>query len=385
MNYLVKSYDELGIDAEISLMDPVGKVKEFQVILHVSPQIIGFFQQIISIQSALKLLLKDELLQNAVPVSARCFLSDAANQQSHISTLSELLDCTMCIVQQPPLDGSKLALWLQLQTHVSRGNDGLPYYEHNSYHHYYTSADCGKKRSISEDSYHQTLELLEEYEVQLVERGCTIKRDCIRTWFCVRDVDVNYQGIVKARRENFIQHGLTKDTHYIASTGIEGSNANPQVKVLMDAYAIRGLDEGQIRFLYAKDNLNPTYEYGVTFERGVYVDFGDRRKVYISGTASINNKGEIMYPGDVVKQVHRTWDNVEALLNEADCTFDDIAQIIVYLRDVADYQCVKEMFDTKFANVPNGILLAPICRAGWLVEMECIAIKPIQQNKYRDL
>ena len=102
----------------------------------------------------------------------------------------------------------------------------------------------------------------------------------------------------------------------------------------MDTYAVDGLKSEQIHYLYAPTHLNPTYEYGVSFERGTYVDYGDRRQVFISGTASINNKGEVVYPGDIRKQTERMWENVEALLKEAGCTFDDLGQMIVYLRDV---------------------------------------------------
>ena len=76
------------------------------------------------------------------------------------------------------------------------------------------------------------------------------------------------------------------------------------------------------------------------------------------------------------------WENVEALLNEAECSFDDLAQAIVYLRDPADYQVVKDMFEQRFPHLPKVILLAPVCRPGWLIEMECIAIKTDQNDNF---
>ena len=48
--------------------------------------------------------------------------------------------------------------------------------------------------------------------------------------------------------------------------------------------------------------------------------------------------------------------------------------MIVYLRDIADYGVVKEMFDTEFPTVPKVIVLAPVCRPEWLIEMECAAV-----------
>ena len=54
--------------------------------------------------------------------------------------------------------------------------------------------------------------LLKSYETDLVGKGCTLASDCIRTWIFVQNVDVNYAGIVKARRENFLGQGLTEST-----------------------------------------------------------------------------------------------------------------------------------------------------------------------------
>ena len=386
MNYFFKDYREQGVFVDIAFLDIKDKVIDFQVIMHIAEIMTTFDQQLLFLNDALERLLNDELCAGAVALSAQCFLSDPANQYDRVSSLvTEKLSCTICYVKQPPLDGRKVALWLQLQTAVDMENDGLVYFEHNGYRQYFTSDHCDKRISTNRDSYQQTSELLQNYENKLKVRGCTIERDCIRTWFFVRDVDINYQGVVEARKDNFELNGLTKNTHYIASTGIEGCVADSNVKVLMNALVIKGLDDGQINFLYAKDHLNSTIEYGVTFERGVYIDFGDRRKIYISGTASIDNNGVVMHPGNIEMQVYRMWENVAALLLEAECTFDDLMQIVVYLRDMADYQFVNGLIESKFPTVPKIIVLAPICRPGWLVEMECIASKILHNPRYRDL
>lgn len=86
-----------------------------------------------------------------------------------------------------------------------------------------------------------------------------------------------------------------------------------------------------------------------------------------------------MYPKDVVKQTHRMWENVEALLKEADCTFDNVGEMVVYLRDIADYQLVSELYKERFYGKPYVIVNAPVCRPGWLVEMECMAVKQINK------
>ena len=112
------------------------------------------------------------------------------------------------------------------------------------------------------------------------------------------------------------------------------------------------------------------------------VSYGERRQVFISGTASINNKGEVVHPGNIRKQTERMWENVEALLKEADCTFDDLGQMIVYLRDIADYAVVKEMYDKRFPATPKVFVHAPVCRPGWLIEMECMGVKALENKEY---
>ena len=234
------------------------------------------------------------------------------------------------------------------------------------------------------DSAQQTERLLIDYEETLRRFGATLADNCIRTWFFVRDVDTQYAGMVKARRENFIEQGLTQHTHYIASTGIGGLPADTRALVQLGTYALLGFEPAQQRYLYAKTHLNSTYEYGVTFERGTRMDYGDRSHVYISGTASINNKGEVVYVGDIIRQTERMWENVGALLAEAESGYEDVAQIIVYLRDICDYETVKAMFEKKFPNTPFVITYAPVCRPTWLIEMECVAIKKRSNPQYRD-
>lgn len=216
----------------------------------------------------------------------------------------------------------------------------------------------------------------------MVGKGCTLASDCIRTWIFVQNVDVNYAGIVKARRENFLGQGLTESTHYIASTGIEGRHADPKIQVLFDAYAVKGLQPGQVTYLHALSHLSPTALYGVTFERGTSVEYGDRRHLFISGTASIDHRGEVVHVGDVREQTRRMWENVEKLLEEGKAGFEDVAQMIVYLRDASDYPVVRALFAKRFPDTPIQFVVAAVCRPAWLIEMECIAIVANSNSSY---
>ena len=314
--------------------------------------------------------------EGARAVFMRYFLSDAANQADAVNAYVEANQvCAVSVLEQPPLDGSKVALWVYLMKNVevSKTESGLWEVRQGDLRHLWMGGSFVR----GGDSESQMRVLFENYIDSLQAEGCTLSEDCIRTWIFVQNVDVNYAGIVKARREVFEDEGLTAQTHYIASTGIAGRNAYPDSSVIMDAYAVDGLRKEQIMHIYGSTHLNPTYEYGVTFERGTYVDYPDRRQVFISGTASIDNKGQVLYPGNVAMQCERLLENVSVLLNEAECAFEDVMSMIIYLRDISDYEKVRQIFDSRYPDMPKVYLWAPVCRPGWLVEMECIALKQL--------
>lgn len=358
--------------------DSTSGVKEFHAIIHVTDPTLTYQEQVNALLAAYDNYLQNEA-KGATTVFKRYFLSDAANQADYLMAQEmEHTECALSIVEQPPLDGTKIALWAYLMTDVQTRTlpGGLYEVKHGHYRHMWGGTAFNRAAT----SEYQTRLLLNDYVLQLTEQGCRLADHCVRTWFFVQNVDVNYAGVVKARNEVFVTQNLTDKTHFIASTGIAGRHADPKVMVTMDTYAINGLKEGQMHYLYAPTHLNPTYEYGVSFERGTYIDYGDRRHVFISGTASINNKGEVVHPGDIRKQTLRMWENVETLLAEADCAFDDAAHLIVYLRDMADYAVARKMFEERFPTHPTVFLLAPVCRPGWLIEMECMAVKRMENE-----
>ena len=368
MNKNIKTDNAL---AEIFSFTSDGEVTEDHVMIHAKADGRTFQQQLDAVLDSYEQLKATEL-QGATAVLKRYFLSDVANQADDV-LLADTSDCAKSIIGQAPLDGSKIGLWVYLMTNVSSRQlpSGLYEVAHGDFRHLWNAS----AHNTAQNSEYQTRLLFNEYVMQLVQEGCTLADNCIRTWLFVNDVDVNYAGVVAARNKVFFTQGLTEDTHYIASTGIGGRACNPQVMTQMDNYAIAGIKKEQVHYLYAPTHLNRTSDYGVSFERGTYIDYADRRHVIISGTASINNKGQIEHPKDIVKQTHRMWDNVEALLKEAGSSYEDVGVMIVYLRDVADYSIVSRMYDERFPNHPRIIVHAPVCRAGWLIEMECMAVK----------
>ncbi len=331
------SYPQYNVLAEVSEFRPEGKTAEIYALFHIEAAEGELFESQVEKINKAKQEFAASLGSDASIVFERYLLSDIANQVKATEQYANAVTAVSHIKQEP-LDGSKVALltYFTIGTSVER-EDNTTIVESNGYTHLWTTDMMTEEG----DSYLQTHKLLFEYEDMLKQHGANLAGNCLRTWFFVRDVDSNYAGLVKGRKEHFDHIGLTPQTH-----------------------------------LQALTHLNPTYEYGVTFERGTKVTYGDRAHVWISGTASIDNKGQILHVGNVSKQAERMWENVEMLLKEGDATYDDVAYMIVYLRDIADYTTVKSLYDKRFPNKPKVFVHAPVCRPGWLIEMECVAIVP---------
>ena len=113
----------------------------------------------------------------------------------------------------------------------------------------------------------------------------------------------------------------------------------------------------------------------MAFERGARIVYGDRSHYFLSGTASIDAEGNIVHPGDVARQTARTLENMNALIERNGGSLSDLKQAVVYLRDWADRETVsRRLMESPLAAVPHLLLKAPVCRPGWLVEIDGIAV-----------
>jgi len=375
ISFQKREWASLSTEAGISTFKPDGGIPEYYVMLRITDTKYDAEEQFRRMETAIRSL--QEQFQEATVVWKRYFVSDAVNQSVFINTADT--GTAVSVVQQPPLDGTKVAVWLYLvsKVQVSKVDQGV-IMEHSVYRHLFHT----QLHSLEENVACQTKAVFDNYIRLLRGLGCTLEKNCQRTWVFVHDVDTQYAEMVVTRRKCFKNQGLTKDTHFIASTGIEGKYIHPGALVFMDAYSIQGIRPSQIQYLYAPTHLNPTHQYGVTFERGTAIQYGDRRHIFISGTASINNCGEIAHPSNLIKQTDRMFENIRTLLAEAGADMSDTMHLIVYLRDTADYEVIASYMKQHYPQIPHVIVWAPVCRTGWLVEAECMAIKEISEKQF---
>ena len=311
------------------------------------------------------------------------YLSDIVNQAHLVKNHISNRNIYYVLLGMPPASGAKIAIEAyhivgnikreaKLQRSVIR---------HGNYESIWFTvfpshiAECA-------DSSAQTKNILET--AAMCVEPHLVKNSIQRTWFYIRDIDNNYSDFVDSRKQWFEKNGMTNETHFIASTGIEGITECPSHLVCLSAFAENNLHQRQVYYLSSVDYLSPTYKYNVTFERGVRLDYGELQQYYISGTASIDKNGQILHHGDLIKQAERIKVNMEALLRSGGATAEDLRMIIVYIRDSSDYRIAKKTIDRLFPTISYLLLTGSVCRPGWLIEIEGTAIKKNLMPEYNN-
>lgn len=351
-----------------------------------APGDLGFEEQIARIEQSYENARREFGLSPESAIFRRIFVSDVINQSALVrnSALARQTPenpTAISLVQQPPLPFAKLAL---LAYHVEgerkltkrrlSAHDLLV--ERNGRRHLWTTGLCAGEDRAGPSSFAQTRLVLGDLIVALARESASLRDNCVRTWLYIKDIDVFYRGMVDGRGEIFAEEGLTRDTHYFASTGIEGACAHRYDLVALDAYSNLDLEPAQVSYLKDLDRLCATQDYGVHFERGTKIAYDDRAHLFLSGTASIDGGGRVVHEGDVLRQLDRTLQNIEALLGAGGASLPDLKHLIVYLRDPADYARVEAALARELPGVPCVIVQAAVCRPQWLVEIEGLAIAP---------
>lgn len=136
--------------------------------------------------------------------------------------------------------------------------------------------------------------------------------------------------------------------------------------------------------------LCEAYDYPrkVSFSRGMRVELDGCTMLFISGTASVNERGESIHPGDVAAQTRRAFTNIAALLACEGADWHDIVRTTCYLADFRHYELfngVRNAFyeEQQLNPLPASTCVeARLCRPELLVEIEAIAVIPRNRPRH---
>lgn len=194
--------------------------------------------------------------------------------------------------------------------------------------------------------------------------------DVYRTWLYLDRLLEWYDEFNRVRTDFFDSRGVF-DRRVPASTGISGRNPYGAA-LCAAAMAVRPKDD-HVRLTERPSPLQcPALQYRSSFSRAMEIEIADRRRLIVSGTASIDLDGATQHVNNPHKQIERTLDVVEALLNSSGMDWRHAVRGIAYFKELDRDRTV---FDTirRQRNIPVLPLIhvhADICRDDLLFELE---------------
>ena len=197
--------------------------------------------------------------------------------------------------------------------------------------------------------------------------------DVVRTWVFLQDIERNYGFLNQARNRYYQEQQLAR---LPASTGVEGSLVGASTPVAMDLYAVGASDDVRVTAIPA-GAMGEASIYGSAFARGSHLREPGRSTLYVSGTASIDARGQVVAPGDLEGQLARMFANVRALLEGAELGFRHTLSATAYLKQASFRQAYAQAAAAAGlpADVPAAVVVADICRPEWLCEIELCAAR----------
>jgi len=196
----------------------------------------------------------------------------------------------------------------------------------------------------------------------------------IRTWMYLDDLLSWYDEFNEVRNNFFKDFGVSNKS-IPASTGI--GVANPDGAALVtDVLAFKPKNENIKAFAVPSPLQCPAVDYKSSFSRATEVVLSDHRRLYISGTASIDPDGKTGYIGDTKKQIALTMKVVQAILQSRNMNWGDVSRAIAYFKDMNDSHLLKEYCRTNdLPHMPIAVAHGDICRDDLLFEIEVDAVQ----------
>jgi enamine deaminase RidA (YjgF/YER057c/UK114 family) len=216
----------------------------------------------------------------------------------------------------------------------------------------------------------QARQVLEQMDAVL--RTCQMGfQNVARTWFYNRDVLAWYDEFNAVRNAFFAERRLDWQ-RLPASTGV-GFQPVSNAALTGGLLAVAPLrpDSDMRVAVVASPRQGPAPGYGSAFSRAVEIITSDHRRLLISGTASIDQEGRTLHPGDIRRQIAETFEVVRRLLESRDMSWADVMRGVAYFRRVEDIAGLAEHVARQGLPAIHILpVVATICRDELLFELE---------------
>ncbi len=196
----------------------------------------------------------------------------------------------------------------------------------------------------------------------------------LRTWFYNDDILGWYADFNRVRTAFFKDHGVF-DGLVPASTGIGARNPFGAA-LTASLIAVKPKNTDVKSFAVPSPLQCPALEYGSSFSRAVEYTAPDHRRLWISGTASIEPGGATVHLGDVVGQVKLTMEVVEAILTSRNMSWTDVSRGLAYARYADQAGAFSDYCRTRpLPDFPVMLTNNVVCRDDLLFEIEVDAMQ----------
>lgn len=218
----------------------------------------------------------------------------------------------------------------------------------------------------------QTRETFENLQIALDRAGFDFG-DIARTWFYNHRLLDWYDDFNRVRTA-FYSRRPFRSGSLPASTGVEGSNPLGAA-LTMAAWAMRPV-AGAARATEIGSPLQcPAPQYGSSFSRAMEIESAGRRRLLISGTASISPDGRSIWPNDIANQVATTMDVVAAMLTAEGLGFAEIERATAYFKYPLDAAAFEDWQRIRGLALPVIYVHCDICRDDLLFEIEVDGVR----------
>ena len=222
------------------------------------------------------------------------------------------------------------------------------------------------------DNQAQTYSVFQKMDTVLKPFGLDF-HSTARTWLYAHDILSWYDKLNRARDRFFTEKDVF-NRRIPASTGVSLSNPLDYAIETELLAAVPKNGSAQIRPVESPLQC-PAIQYRSSFSRAMEIATLEQKRLYISGTASIDPHGKTIFVGNTPLQIDHTMKVVEAILHNVGMGWTDTVRAIAYFKSRNDYPQFDQWLQKHNITLPHIKLECDICRDDLLFELELDAIQ----------
>lgn len=122
---------------------------------------------------------------------------------------------------------------------------------------------------------------------------------------------------------------------------------------------------------------------GGNYCHAVRIDTADGVLLFVSGQVAFDADGNLVGEGDMARQTEQVFDNLRAVLDANEATFEDVVKVTTFLTDMSALQAVRDV-RRRYLSDPSPasttVEVAGLFRPEALIEVEAVAAIPNERS-----